>query len=213
MNDPADPTGDTGDSGDSGETGASPHGLRRSSDIDRAYLHHRLHQRTNTSMRGTLMRIRLDYTDPLTGRRSMSAADAAMRASDAERNEVADTLSQHFTDGRLDQTEFKERLDKAMGAITRGDLVGLCDDLPRLRTAPPPPPPPAGIRRRRLLHLVFIIAFVALAAGITVPFVPFTHGLHISWLFFVVAGFFFFWSQSGYRHRHRHSHSAPELED
>ena len=35
--------------------------------------------------------------------------DADLRASDAERNEVADKLSRHYADGRLDQIEFKAR--------------------------------------------------------------------------------------------------------
>ena len=48
--------------------------------------------------------------------------------------------------GRLDQAEFKARLDRAMGAVTRGDLDGLFDDLPRLADDPEPPRP-----RRRLL--------------------------------------------------------------
>ena len=39
-----------------------------------------------------------------------------MRVSDAERNEVAEQLSKHYADGRLDAAEFKERLDQAMSA-------------------------------------------------------------------------------------------------
>ena len=50
-----------------------------------------------------------------------------MRVSDAERHEIADILSKHFADGRLDDVEFNERLDKAMRAKTRGDLAGLLE--------------------------------------------------------------------------------------
>ena len=60
------------------------------------------------------------------------STDATLRVSDAERNDVADKLSRHFADGRLDQAEFKERLDAAMSAKTQGDLAGLFDDLPPL---------------------------------------------------------------------------------
>ena len=59
-----------------------------------------------------------------------SAADAGMRVSDAERNEVADELSRNYGEGRLDETEFNHRLDQAMQAKTRSDLTGLLDDLP-----------------------------------------------------------------------------------
>jgi hypothetical protein len=53
-----------------------------------------------------------------------------MRISDADRAEVADRLSKHYSDGRLDQAEFNERLDRAMKAKTRSDLSGLFADLP-----------------------------------------------------------------------------------
>lgn len=58
--------------------------------------------------------------------------DLNMRVSDAERAEVADRLSRHFADGRLDQAEFDERVSRAMAAKTVGDLRGLFDDLPNL---------------------------------------------------------------------------------
>ena len=52
---------------------------------------------------------------------------AAMRVSDAERNEVAEELSKHYADGRLDAAEFKERLDQAMGAKTSSRSRRLAD--------------------------------------------------------------------------------------
>jgi hypothetical protein len=137
-----------------------------------------------------------------------STVDSDMRASDAERNEVADKLSRHFAEGRLDQAEFKERLDRAMGATTRGDLGGLFDDLPKLHTDPPPPPP----RRRRLIPLFLIVAFVAVAAGSTFSPYPFARGIHISWLLIVLASLYF-WTRVRHRHyRHYHNHSPSTLE-
>ena len=44
---------------------------------------------------------------------------------------VAEALSQHYSEGRLDANELKERLDQAIGAKTRRDLSGLMTDLPR----------------------------------------------------------------------------------
>jgi hypothetical protein len=59
-----------------------------------------------------------------------------MRIGDAERTDVADRLAKHFSDGRLDETEFGERLDRAMRAKTMADLSGLLADLPS-DSAPP----------------------------------------------------------------------------
>lgn len=53
-----------------------------------------------------------------------------MRVSDAERQAVADRLGEHYSQGRLDQAEFDERIARAMGAKTRADFDGLFDDLP-----------------------------------------------------------------------------------
>lgn len=58
------------------------------------------------------------------------AGYADLRISDAERAEVADLLSTHYGDGRLDQAEFSQRLDQAMRARTYRDLSGLLADLP-----------------------------------------------------------------------------------
>ncbi len=57
--------------------------------------------------------------------------DPSMRASDAEREEVAGALRESLADGRLDLSEFNERLDAAYSAKTYGDLETLLVDLPR----------------------------------------------------------------------------------
>ena len=108
---------------------------------------------------------------------------ANLRVSDAERNEVADKLSRHFADGRLDPTEFKERLDAAMSAKTQGDLAGLFDDLPPSADEPPPPPS----RRRRMVPFLVMVAFIAMVAGSTVSL---WHAFRIPWLLVAVVAFF-----------------------
>src|SRR5579859_2468272 len=90
-------------------------------------------------------------------------ADQHMRVSDAERQEVADRLAEHFSSGRLDQAEFDERVGRAMGAKTRADLNGLFDDLPDTGA-----PAVTDHPRRRRGHPVLLIAllvFVAIAAA------------------------------------------------
>ena len=143
------------------------------------------------------MRCRWDPVYPNAGR-WVSPADTNLRASDAERNEVADKLSRHYADGRLDQTEFKARLDRAIGATTRGDLKGLFDDLPPLADEPQPRRP----RRSRLVSFVLIVALVAVAAGSTVSYV------HFPWLLLVLAGLFL-WRRTSHHHRTRHT--QPEI--
>ena len=84
--------------------------------------------------------------------RRASGPDADMRVGDAERAEIADRLARHFSDGRLDEAEFGERLDRAMQAKTMADLSGLLSDLPE---AEPGGPPPHGDRRhhRKMLKV------------------------------------------------------------
>jgi len=159
---------------------------RRSIDIDIEYLLSRIHPRGHT------MRLRTDAA------RWMGATPMTnLRVSDAERNDVADKLSRHFADGRLDQSEFKDRLDAAMSAKTHGDLAGLFDDLPPLATEPPPPPS----RRRRLIPFLAMMALLTVAAGSTISF---WHVMHVPWLLIAVVAFFI-WHRAG-RRRHHHDY-------
>lgn len=52
------------------------------------------------------------------------------RASDAERERVAEVLREAVAEGRLEMEEFQERLDLAYRARTRGELRPLLSDLP-----------------------------------------------------------------------------------
>ena len=54
----------------------------------------------------------------------------AVRASDAERDQVVALLQRHFADGRLTQAELEERAGAAYAAQTRDQLHGLTTDLP-----------------------------------------------------------------------------------
>lgn len=117
-----------------------------------------------------------------------------MRVSDSERTEVADRLSKHYGDGRLDETEFHERLDRAMSAKTQSDLRGLLDDLPGSeppRRAAKPPRQRGSLGRLLLLALLLVIA-VAVGQSL----------LHMYLLWILVAlGVFIWFRYNNRRHR------------
>lgn len=66
-------------------------------------------------------------------------SDQDVRASNAERERVIETLHRHAADGRLTMEEFEERVGEALAAITRADLDPVLRELPLLD-----PPPTAG---------------------------------------------------------------------
>ncbi|NUT26216.1 MAG: DUF1707 domain-containing protein, partial [Streptomyces sp.] len=53
-----------------------------------------------------------------------------LRASDADRERVAEVLRDALAEGRLDMEEFEERLDATYKARTYGDLAPITRDLP-----------------------------------------------------------------------------------
>ena len=69
---------------------------------------------------------------------------AAVRVSDRERDAVVQRVQAAFAEGRLDDTEFDERMRAALTARTRGDLDVLLTDLPAETAAPGPAPATAG---------------------------------------------------------------------
>ena len=118
--------------------------------------------------------------------RRQPGADPSLRIGDAERNEASDALSQHYSAGRIDDTELKERLDRAMHARTGADLAGLMTDLPPLDPVAPPPLPQRPRRHRTGLWIVLatVLVLTAFAHG---PFWwPWWMAFRIPWL--LVAG-------------------------
>lgn len=68
------------------------------------------------------------------------------RIGDAERDEAVALLQEHLAAGRLDNTEFNDRLDTALEAKTQGELVPLFADLPGRRPGDPAPAPVPAVR-------------------------------------------------------------------
>ena len=70
-----------------------------------------------------------------------------MRAADTDRERAAEQLRSAHTEGRLDLTEYDERLQQAWAARTYGELDALTADLPQVR-----PPVDAANREARQSH-------------------------------------------------------------
>ncbi|KOG36456.1 DUF1707 SHOCT-like domain-containing protein [Streptomyces resistomycificus] len=62
-----------------------------------------------------------------------------LRASDADRERVAEILQDALAEGRLDMEEFEERLDATYKARTYGELTPITRDLPAAAGAAPAP--------------------------------------------------------------------------
>ena len=73
-----------------------------------------------------------------------SGNSPAIRASDRERDAVVQRVQQAFAEGRLDDTEFDERMRAALTARTHADLDVLLTDLPA--ASAPAQAPAAGSR-------------------------------------------------------------------
>jgi hypothetical protein len=134
------------------------------------------------------------------------STDPDMRVSDAERTEMTDILSKHYADGRLDESEFKVRLDKAMSAKTRRDLSGLLNDLPPLH---PEPARPKHLFVTRVWWAFSAVAVFALAIAL----LSVTSPAHFPWGVVLIVFAILWFRRSGrygYRHHHHHHHNDPD---
>jgi hypothetical protein len=102
---------------------------------------------------------------------SAARPDPDLRLSDGDRAAIADSLARHYSEGRLNQADFSERLDRAWRARTQSDLTGLLADLPGTGEAARPARP----RRHRyplpgllLLIAAGVVVWTALAWAVLV---------------------------------------------
>lgn len=107
---------------------------------------------------------------------SMTTNQAAIRASDHDRDAVVQQLEEQTAQGRLTVAEFQERVDAALTARTWGELAELTNDLPvdlptpfhSTSSASAASSPGAG-RARNACHwaclLPFLLAVVVGVAG------------------------------------------------
>lgn len=122
---------------------------------------------------------------------------AVLRASDADREQIAERLRQAAAEGRLFADELEERLSAAFSARTYGELDAIVADLP----APVPAAPARTPARGRspvalvslLVPLMIILAIVGVALG---------HGHHadggsVIWLVWLGLGLRLFMRRRG----------------
>jgi hypothetical protein len=137
------------------------------------------------------------------------ARRSSIRASDADRDRVADRLHQAAIEGRLMAHELEERLGHALRARTYGELDAVVADLPReasVAVAPRRPMAVTLLRRYPLpVAVMGCVAGAMFAAMIAAVVVVAASGL---WLLPVVA--YFVWPRRRDRHfrrRDRHAHT------
>jgi len=66
-----------------------------------------------------------------------------MRASDEDRDRTITLIREAYTEGRLTNDEFQQRMEQAQHSRTYGELAALTTDLPVVPVAPPVPAVPA----------------------------------------------------------------------
>jgi hypothetical protein len=126
------------------------------------------------------------------------ARRATLRASDADRESIAERLRQATVEGRLLAEELEQRLEALFVARTYGELDALIADLPARRVE----------RRRQPAYGHWVVPAVAIAivlpiivAVVIAAAVFLLTGAFTVWLVWLVAGWWFF--------GHRRRYSGP----
>lgn len=106
-----------------------------------------------------------------------------LRAADSDREKIAERLRGALEEGRLDLTEYDDRLGRAYAAKTYGDLHRLVSDLP----VPPPAGPqyPAAVRRWLAAQWRPWVNVVSICVAIWVLTAVVSGGLLYFWPFWV----------------------------
>src|SRR5947209_17676811 len=123
-----------------------------------------------------------------------------LRASDQDREHVAERLRQAAAEGRLLAEEFEHRLARALRARTYAELDPLVADLPRGAVVKAPARPVAVVTKVAAA-LVIAVAVVAVLAVV----VAVITGFFFVWAFWAMLAWWFFGRgrRAGYRHGHR----------
>lgn len=135
------------------------------------------------------------------------AQRSSLRASDEDRERIADRLRRATAEGRLHAHELEERLAKALRARTYGELDDVVHDLPSDRIARQPRRSTTGwVQPAVALAIAIPVACVAIAVVMALALFVLS-GVFAVWMLWVVIGWWFF----GHRHHHyqrRHQHRS-----
>jgi uncharacterized iron-regulated membrane protein len=131
------------------------------------------------------------------------AGRAAIRASDADREHVAERLRRAAGEGRLHTEELEQRLEAAFGARTYGQLDSVLTDLPGRR--------PTVASQALTIHPrgavgVALAMLATLAVLVTVVFV--VTGVFAGWLLWSAFGWLFMRGRRGARRAHARGYSG-----
>jgi Flp pilus assembly protein TadB len=116
-----------------------------------------------------------------------------LRASDADREAVADRLRNAAAEGRLLASELEERVARALRARTYGELDAIVSDLPVVRRASRSTAP--------LVHAGAVAAVVVLAVVVVAIAALVITSLLTVWAFCVLIMWWCFGRRRGYRYR------------
>jgi hypothetical protein len=115
-----------------------------------------------------------EFWDPIAARRTDRAR---LRASDADRERVLDTLQAAFRQGRLAKDEFLARADQALDSRTYGELAAITLSIPRPGEAGPAGPwtqPKTGLNKKTVAWAIFLLAMpVTLGAAFVTHYLAF----------------------------------------
>ncbi len=116
------------------------------------------------------MRHQMHDAWPALGSWQVQLTKGNVRIGDAERDDAARALGEHFAVGRLDREEYDERMDVVLAARTWGDLAPVFRDLPSpTASAPRPVSAPAtgrkGHFRPPFLPVLLILIGVSVLVG------------------------------------------------
>jgi Flp pilus assembly protein TadB len=127
------------------------------------------------------------------------ARHTTFRASDSDREQVAERLRKAAAEGRLLAEELEQRLGAALRARTYGELDALVDDLPGDRAPAPRNHAPAYLKGSAIaLGIVVLVAAVLALAALILTGTIVIGG---AWIFL---GFWFFGCRRGRRY-HRYA--------
>jgi hypothetical protein len=109
------------------------------------------------------------------------ARTSSLRASDADRDAVAERLHRAAVEGRLDHEELEQRLHAALRARTYGDLRALVADLPSQPAVWQGPRTGVMPLARIALAVAVRVAIVLVAVAVVVTVAAFTAAWWILW--------------------------------